>query len=287
MISARPPKSAHGPRALLRIALQPTEILGGGGLLAMPRLRDVLNPWLTDVAHQHESQSVCVWPAELIHARAFAIFGNRPFPASLLNCHGLAGNRIGAPDLCLWLCSCNVKRTVGIDRPDRAQRVGPLPDERVRAGDRDGFACSNHCYQDDCKKNSESVLSLHACNRDSRPPKPSRLERSKSYVANNFVTEVEEDRGSTVDAACHTRTKLVEAKLEMVRAARVFHCGAAVSGVRWINSRDRLQRDEIDRRLQGGIGSRQGGFRCGSSSRFTYQGRISPLGKHKCERRVW
>ena len=231
-------------------------------LLAMPRLRNILNPWLTDVAHQHESQSVCVWPAELIHARAFAIFGNRPFPASLLNCHGVAGNRIGAPDLCLWLCSCNVKRTVGIDRPDRAQRVGPLPDERVRAGGRDGFACSNHCYQDDCKKNSESVLSLHACNRDSRPPKPSRLERSKSYVANNFVTEVEEDRGSTVGAACHTRTKLVEAKLEMVRAAGLFHCGAAVSRVRWINTRDRLQRDEIDRRLQGGIGPRQGGSRC-------------------------
>ena len=96
-------------------------------LLAMPRLRDVLNPWLADVTHQHEGQSVCVWPAELIHARASAIFGDRPCPASLLNCHGVAGNRIGAPDLCLWLCSCNVKRSVGIDRPDRAQRVGPLP----------------------------------------------------------------------------------------------------------------------------------------------------------------
>ncbi len=96
-------------------------------LLAMPRLRDVLNPRLADVIHQHEGQSVCVWPAELIHARAFAIFGHRPFPASLLNCHGVARNRIGAPDLRLWLCSCNVKRSVGIDGPDRAQRVGPLP----------------------------------------------------------------------------------------------------------------------------------------------------------------
>ena len=45
-------------------------------LLAMPRLRNVLNPWLADVIHQHEGQSVCVWPAELIHARAFAIFGD-------------------------------------------------------------------------------------------------------------------------------------------------------------------------------------------------------------------
>ena len=93
----------------------------------MPLLRDVLNPWLADVIHQHEGQSVCVWPAELIRARAFAIFGDRPCLASLLNCHRVAGNRIGAPDLCLWLCSCSVKRSVGIDRPDRAQRIGPLP----------------------------------------------------------------------------------------------------------------------------------------------------------------
>ena len=46
-------------------------------LLAMPRLRDVLNPWLADVIHQHEGQTVCVWPTELIDARASAIFGDR------------------------------------------------------------------------------------------------------------------------------------------------------------------------------------------------------------------
>ena len=84
----------------------------------------------------------------------------------------------------------------------------------------------------------------------------------KRYVANNFVTEVEEARGSTAGAACNTKAKLVEAKLEMVRAAGLFHCGAAVSGIRRINTRDRLQCDEIDRRLQGGIGPRQGGSRC-------------------------
>jgi Cytochrome oxidase complex assembly protein 1 len=68
------------------------------------------------------------------------------------------------------------------------------------------------------------------------------------------VTEVEEGCGSAADAACNTKTKLVEAKLEMVRAAELFHCGASVSSVHWINTRDCLQRDEIDRRLQGGIG---------------------------------
>jgi hypothetical protein len=102
-------------------------------LLEMPRLRDVLNPWLADVVDQRERQSVCVWPAELIHARAFAIFGDRPGPTSLLNCNGVAGKRIGAPDLCFWLSGHDVKRSVGIDRPDRAQRVGPLAGERGRA----------------------------------------------------------------------------------------------------------------------------------------------------------
>ena len=31
-------------------------------------------------------------------------------------------------------------------------------------------------------------------------------------------------------------TKLVEAKLEMVRAAGLFHCGAAVGRVRWLDT---------------------------------------------------
>jgi hypothetical protein len=56
----------------------------------------------------------------------------------------------------------------------------------------------------------------------------------RRYVANNFVTEVEKAHGSTANAACNTKIKLVEAKLEMVRAAGLFHSGAAVSRVRWI-----------------------------------------------------
>jgi Cytochrome oxidase complex assembly protein 1 len=64
-------------------------------------------------------------------------------------------------------------------------------------------------------------------------------------IANNFVAEVEEARGSTADAA----TELVEAKLEMVPATGLFHCGSAVSRVHWINTRDPLQRDEIHRCL--------------------------------------
>jgi len=135
MFGARRGEHRHNVAALIAI-----------DLLAMPRLRDVLDPWLADVGHQHKHQSVCVWPAELIHARAFAIFGDRPCPASFLDCNGVAGKRIGAPDLCLWLGRHDVKCAVGIDRPDRAQRVGPLAGERGRAGARNSFASSNHCY---------------------------------------------------------------------------------------------------------------------------------------------
>src|ERR1700741_5311601 len=80
-------------------------------------------------------------------------------------------------------------------------------------------------------------------------------------VANNIVAEVEEACGSTDDAACDFATEFVEAKLEMVRAVRLFQCCADVSRVHWIDTRDRLQRDEIHRCLSGGVGPRQGGSR--------------------------
>ena len=107
----------HGTRPR---ALQLAEILGGGRLLAMPLLRNVLNSRFAGVVHQYEGQSICVRTAKLIHARASAIFGDGAFLASLLNCHGVASNRISAPDLCLRLCNCSVKRSVGIDGPNRA-----------------------------------------------------------------------------------------------------------------------------------------------------------------------
>lgn len=65
-------------------------------------------------------------------------------------------------------------------------------------------------------------------------------EKLMRCIARNVAAEVEEARGSTADAACNAKTKLVEPKLEMVGAAGLFHCGSAVSRVRWINTRDRL-----------------------------------------------
>ena len=65
-------------------------------------------------------------------------------------------------------------------------------------------------------------------------------------IANDFVTEVKEARESTARAACNPKTKLVEAKLEMVRTAGLFQCGADVSRVCRLNTRNRFQHDEID-----------------------------------------
>jgi len=46
--------------------------------------------------------------------------------------------------------------------------------------------------------------------------------REYQSIANDFVTEVEEACESTARTACNTKTKLVEAKLEMVRAGGLF-----------------------------------------------------------------
>jgi hypothetical protein len=81
----------------------------------------------------------------------------------------------------------------------------------------------------------------------------------KDSVANGVGFRVEQRRGSHPANSSYRKTELVAAKLEMVRAAGLFHCSAAVSRIRWINTRDRLQRDEIDRRLQGGIEPSEGG----------------------------
>jgi hypothetical protein len=83
----------------------------------------------------------------------------------------------------------------------------------------------------------------------------------------------------------NTKTKLVEAKLEMVCAAGLFHGGAAVRPFRWLDIRGRLQRDEIDRCLEGRFGPRATRRRCDRDSRFTYQRWISRVGEHQRQRR--
>lgn len=66
------------------------------------------------------------------------------------------------------------------------------------------------------------------------------LERLNRCIANKFMAEVDKADGPTADAACNPKTNLVEAKLEMVRATGVFHCGVTFSRLYWINTPDRL-----------------------------------------------
>jgi hypothetical protein len=100
----------------------------------VPGLRHVLDSRLAFVADQNERQRVRVWSAELVNARALAGFGDRSYTAGFLNCDGVTCERVCAPDLCLWFGSGDVKRTVSIDGPDCAERVGPRPSERAWAG---------------------------------------------------------------------------------------------------------------------------------------------------------
>jgi len=81
-------------------------------------------------------------------------------------------------------------------------------------------------------------------------------------VAEGVRFRVQQLRGSHSANSSNIQTKLVEAKLELVCAAVVFHSGAAVPNVCWFSTRGRFQRDEIDRHLQGSIGPLQGGSRC-------------------------
>src|SRR5215471_15892514 len=102
-------------------------------------------------------------------------------------------------------------------------------------------------------------------------------------VAKILAFRVEHQRGSTCTSSIAGKNKLVDTKLEMVRAAGLFYCSTAVPRIRWINSGDRLQRYEIHRCLQRSVGSSKGGSRCNRGARFTDKRWIPSLGKHKRE----
>jgi hypothetical protein len=127
-VDAESPRDSEGAPATRNL------ILSGSGLLRMPRLCYVLDPRLASVTDQNEGQSISIWAAELVHTVSSAIFGDRPRTAGLLNCDGIACDRIVAPDFCFWLSRHYVKCTVGIDCPDGAERVCPGACERGWTG---------------------------------------------------------------------------------------------------------------------------------------------------------
>jgi len=124
----------------------------------MPGLRHVLNPRLALITHQNERESVSIRLAKLIYARTSAGFGHWSCAACFLNCDCITREGVVAPDFCLWLGSHHVKGTVGINRPDRAERIRPRACERAGAGHRTRCTRSDEGYQSACKNNSETVL---------------------------------------------------------------------------------------------------------------------------------
>jgi len=70
---------------------------------------------------------------------------------------------------------------------------------------------------------------------------------AKRSVAKSFASEVEKLRGAESAANfLNGKAKLVETKLEMVRATWLLqHCGI-IRRFRWLGDVDRVQRSEID-----------------------------------------
>jgi hypothetical protein len=70
---------------------------------------------------------------------------------------------------------------------------------------------------------------------------------AKRLVAKDLAFNVESLRGSDTGTGCSiAKTKLVEAKLEMVRAARLLQHGATLRRVCCLSRFDHIQRGEID-----------------------------------------
>jgi len=81
----------------------------------------------------------------------------------------------------------------------------------------------------------------------------------KRSVAKSFVSEVEQLRGAESAANfLDAKTKLVETELEMVRAAWLLQHRCLVRSFCWLSCVDRIQRSEIDRRLQRRLGQSKG-----------------------------
>ena len=105
---------------------------------------------------------------------------------------------------------------------------------------------------------------------------------AKRSIAKSFASEVEMPRGTESAAnSLNRKTKLVEAELEVVRTPWLLQCGGIARRFRWRSHLDRIQRSEIERRLQRRYGESKDAS-CGHRSPwFTDHRRISCFGKHK------
>ena len=82
---------------------------------------------------------------------------------------------------------------------------------------------------------------------------------AKRLVAKDLAFNVESLRGSdTGTGSSIAKTKLVDAKLEMVRSGWLFQYCAVIRRFCWLSCLDRIQRGKIDGRLQRFFGSGEG-----------------------------
>jgi len=92
---------------------------------------------------------------------------------------------------------------------------------------------------------------------------------AKRSVAKSFEFEVEKLCGAdTATTFLNGKTKLVEAKLEMVRSRWLLQYGGVVHRFCWFSGLDRIQRSKIDRCLQRRLGQSKGAPSGRRSPRF-------------------
>jgi hypothetical protein len=100
-------------------------------------------------------------------------------------------------------------------------------------------------------------------------------------IAKGFAAEVERGGGAEFGGSRNVKTQLVDAKLEMVRANWLLQLVGRVLRFRWLDCVDRVQRDEIDRRLQRSSGSSQSKLCRDRRAWLAHHGGISRFRKHQ------
>ncbi len=79
-----------------------------------------------------------------------------------------------------------------------------------------------------------------------RPVKLGTKGKLQGMVAKTLMAEVERRRGAESGGSSNAQTQLVEAKLEVVRAARLLQHVDIVRRFCWLRRLDRVQRGKID-----------------------------------------
>src|SRR5437667_2780099 len=120
-----------------------------------------------------------------------------------------------------------------------------------------------------------------------RAVKPGTKRKIQGMIAKSFAAEVEKLHGAKSAAnSPSAKTKLVEAKLDVVRAGWLLQHVGIVGRLCCFDRVDRVQRDEIHRRLQRRFDPGPGAPFCNRGSRIADQRGISSLWKYERERRI-